>query len=75
MLNKSYVLLKMYDLIITDGISLSQWCSSYHMSLSTFRRYVSLLRSFLWQEHGKIIVYDRDEGTYKVDDKNFPSAK
>ena len=46
------------------GLEVKEWCGSNQMSLSSFRRYVALLRDFYWQEKQTTIVYDQKTQKY-----------
>lgn len=58
-MNKSYVLLRMYDELRGGmGIRLNEWCAEYNLSVSTFRRYIAFLRGYFVGVTGAEIVYD-----------------
>lgn len=58
-MNKSYVLLRMYDELREGaGIRLTGWCAEYKLSVATFRRYIAFLRGYFVGVTGAEIVYD-----------------
>ena len=64
-MNKSYVLLRMYD-FLNEGkeIRINDCCGEYDLSLSTFRRYIAFLRGYCGEMYGKEIVYDPEREVY-----------
>ena len=64
-MNKSYVLLQMYD-SLNEGkaIKINDCCGKYRLSLSTFRRYIAFLRGYYGEIYGKEIVYDAEKEVY-----------
>ena len=66
-MNKSYTLLSLYDdLLCGKAIYIERCCAEFAISVPTFRRYLCLLRSFLWEEKGLELVYDRQEEAYYI---------
>lgn len=64
-MNKSYVLLKMYDAIRTDeGIKIVACCNTYGISVATFRRYMAFLRAYFMETLGREIIYDAARALY-----------
>ena len=64
-MNKSYLVLCMHqDLENGKGLSLKDWCSQNQMTVSSFRRYVALLRDFYWHEKQTFIIYDAKRQRY-----------
>ncbi len=57
-MNKSYILLQMYDALrLGSGIKINDCCNAYGISVATFRRYISFLRAYFSEMHGREIVY------------------
>ena len=64
-MNKSYVLLRMYDELREGaGIRLTGWCAEYKLSVATFRRYIAFLRGYFIGTTGEEIIYDSVSGLY-----------
>lgn len=64
-MNKSYILLRMYDVLCAGGgLRISQCREEYNISLSTFRRYMAFLRGYFSEIRAKEIVYRADTGEY-----------
>lgn len=64
-MNKSYVLLRMYDKLKNGKfISLNDCCTEYGISVPTFRRYVAFLREYFSEVYAKEIVYDSENMFY-----------
>lgn len=64
-MNKSYVLLLMYDWLRKGkSVRITECCQEFEISVSTFRRYIAFLRTYFMQEYGKEIVYDPKEEKY-----------
>ena len=58
-MNKSYVLLRMYDSFCRgEGVVLNECCNACGISVATFRRYISFLREYFAEVNGDEIVYD-----------------
>ena len=55
-MNKSYILLQMYDALrLGSGIKIYDCCNAYGISVATFRRYISFLRAYFSEMHGREI--------------------
>ena len=54
-MEKTQKVLNMYQALL-DGkeIELQEFCNEYGVSLSTFRRYMLEVRSFLWEKQSKV---------------------
>ncbi len=66
-MNKSYVLLQMYDAVrLGSGIRISDCCSAYDISVATFRRYMAFLRGYFSEMYGSEIVYDQQAMLYRL---------
>ena len=66
-MNKSYVLLRMYDALRSGaGIKLTDCCGKYEISGATFRRYIAFLRGYFDEICGREIVYDAQEAVYRL---------
>lgn len=57
-MNKSYILLRMYDQFRTGKkVEIAACCQEYDISISTFRRYIAFLRGYFNEFYGREIVY------------------
>ena len=57
-MNKSYILLQMYDALrLGSGIKINDCCNAYGISVATFGRDISFLRAYFSEMHGREIVY------------------
>lgn len=66
-MNKSYILLQMYDVFREGGgIKISDCCGKYQISIATFRRYIAFLRGYFAEVHGKEIIYDAENMQYSI---------
>ena len=66
-MNKSYVLLRMYDdLRLGKKLTINGCCTEYHISVSTFRRYMAFLRGYFWEAYAQEIIYDSFSTEYKL---------
>ena len=64
-MKKCYAVLCMCeDLHNGKKLNIKESCSRYGISVSTFRRYIALLRSFFWEQRLQTIVYDGLTQTY-----------
>lgn len=69
-MNKSYILLGMYeDLITGQAIKIGEFCAEHGISVSTFRRYIACLRCFLADRRGDEIVYLSERSEYVLEKK------
>lgn len=74
-MNKSYILLKLYDVLRTGGaICLGDCCSVYGFSLATFRRYMAFLRTYFMETCGREIIYDPVRAVYRLKDEADKTA-
>ncbi len=66
-MQKTKIVLALYALL-KDGeqISLEGFCNEHQISVPTFRRYMSLVREFVWEKHLEEIVYDKDKKVYVI---------
>ncbi len=66
-MTKAKKVLNMYDALIRgEEIKMQSFCSEHKISLPTFRRYMSLVRNFLWEKHLKDVVYDKEKLSYYI---------
>lgn len=66
-MNKSYILLQMYDALrLGSEIKINDCCNAYGISVATFRRYISFLRAYFSEMYGKEIVYDPQLTAYNL---------
>lgn len=66
-MNKSYVLLRMYDTLHNGaGIRIAECCGKYEISIPTFRRYIAFLRGYFNEVCGKEILYDAEKTEYRI---------
>ena len=64
------IILRMYDdLQAGHSIKLIDVCRIYDISIPTFHRYIALLRSYLWQEHTKTLVYHERNNEYRIQEE------
>jgi len=65
--NKSYIILTMFEELRRGNLlQINNVCTEYEISAPTFRRYISLLRSFFWEQYKLEIVYDYEKRAYKL---------
>ena len=57
----------MYE-ILKEGkeINLETFCNEYKISVPTFRRYMCLIRDFLWEKNLQEVVYDKNKKAYFI---------
>lgn len=74
-LNKSQIILKMYDsLIHNEIVNMNDYINNYKMSVRTFQRYIAEINAFLYNEFkNQVVNYDYDNKTYYLVD--FIKAK
>ena len=64
---KSVVVLFMYeDLLNGELVSIKKYCEKFNISTSTFYRYISAIREYLWESKLKEVVYDAKKHGYKI---------
>ena len=57
---KTYAVLSLYqDLIEGKKLNIYGVCNDYKISLSTFHRYIAIIREFLWERKKQEVVYDK----------------
>ncbi|MBO5866450.1 MAG: hypothetical protein J6Q55_00150 [Clostridia bacterium] len=78
-MTKSYAVLQMYDSLLEGKtLNIADCMANYNISVPTFRRYISLLRAFLVEQHAISLLYDRSNGTYYLEkpfSRNFFTNK
>ena len=74
-LNKSQIILKMYDsLIHNEIVNMNDYINNYKISVRTFQRYIAEINAFLYNEFkNQVVNYDYDNKTYYLVD--FIEAK
>lgn len=74
-LNKSQIILKMYDsLIHNEIVNMNDYINNYKMSVRTFQRYIAEINAFLYNEFkNQVVNYDYENKTYYLVD--FIKAK
>lgn len=74
-LNKSQIILKMYDsLIHNEIVNMNDYINNYKISVRTFQRYIAEINAFLYNEFkNQVVNYDYDNKTYYLVD--FIKAK
>ena len=71
-MNKSYVLLCLCERLKNgEELNIGTCCLEHKISIPTFRRYISLLKNFFWQELGEELIYDCKNQVYKIKTKNI----
>lgn len=66
-MNKSYIILQMYDALRLGAcIKIRDCCGVYGISVSTFRRYMAFLRAYFSEMYGLDIVYDAYLSSYSL---------
>ena len=66
-MNKSYILLRMYDdLRLGKKVAINECCTEFKISVSTFRRYMAFLRAYFAEVYAQEIVYDSFTAEYKL---------
>lgn len=67
-MNKSYVILQMYDALNSGRkLRINECCGEYDISVSTFRRYMALLRSYYGEFLGEEIIYSPENAEYSLE--------
>lgn len=67
MVAKSYVLFQLYDkLNCGEVLRRDEVLREYEISISTFRRYIALLREYYRDCYGKDVVYVSKTETYRL---------
>ena len=74
-LNKSQIILKMYDsLIHNEIVNMNDYINNYKISVRTFQRYIAEINAFLYNEFkNQVVNNDYDNKTYYLVD--FIKAK
>lgn len=66
-MNKSYILLQMYDRLRKGGrLRINECCGQYEISEVTFRRYIAFLRGYFNEMYGQEIIYNAADAEYKI---------
>ena len=66
-MKKAKKVLYLYDSLKNgEEIQMLNFCNEYKVSIPTFRRYMSLIRDFLWEKYLEQVVYDRFKKIYKI---------
>lgn len=66
-MKKSIVVLSMYDnLLGGKEVNINNCCADYGISVSTFYRYIAVLREYVWEKRKQEIVYDQKLNSYKL---------
>ncbi len=66
-MNKSYVILQMYDSLRSgQGIAIKDCCNVYRISVATFRRHIAFLRDYVMEASGREIIYDASLSRYRL---------
>ncbi len=66
-MKKTKKVLYLYSALINgEEIKMESFCSEYKVSIPTFRRYLSLVRDFLWEKYLKEVNYDKNNQTYTI---------
>ena len=64
---KSYTVLSMFDKFMQGKtLNINECCLEYKISVPTFRRYISLIRDYVWENHQKTIIYDKEKNGYYI---------
>ena len=64
-MNKSYILLRMYDALRSGaGVKITDCCGRYEISVASFRRYIAFLRVYVAELCGRENVYDPGSVVY-----------
>lgn len=70
-LKKTFIVLDMYEDLLAGSKLNSKTCNDkYGISESTFYRYISTIKEFVWERHLQEVVYNTEDNTYKIL-KNF----
>lgn len=65
--NKTYVVLILYDMLKQKKVvKINYFCQAYGISIPTFRRYLSLIREYLWENYLLTVTYDREKSGYYI---------
>lgn len=74
-LNKSQIILKMYDsLIHNEIVNMNDYINNYKICVRTFQRYIAEINAFLYNEFkNQVVNYDYENKTYYLVD--FIKAK
>lgn len=66
-MNKSYILLRLYDKF-REGkkLKIVECCDEYGISVSTFRRYIAFLREYFSEYDGREIIYISESAEYSL---------
>jgi len=68
-MDRTIVILNMYDDLLEDKeVNINRWCADYGISVSTFYRYIAVLREYVWEKLKQEIVYDQKINSYKIID-------
>jgi len=68
-MDRTIVILNMYDDLLEDKeVNINRWCADYGISVSTFYRYIAVLREYVWEKRKQEIVYDQKINSYKIID-------
>lgn len=66
-MEKSIVILNMYDdLLEGKEVNINRFCADYGMSVSTFYRYITVLREYVWEKSKQEIIYNPRKNSYKL---------
>lgn len=66
-MNKSYILLQMYDALRSgSGLNINDCCNRYSISVATFRRYIAFLRLYFSETYSREIGYDAQYLLYRL---------
>lgn len=66
-MQKTKNVLRLYELLKQGKeIKMENFCNEYKVSIPTFRRYISLLRDFMWETSLEEIVYDKIKKVYVI---------
>lgn len=64
-MNKSYILLRMYDKFkLGKKVKIGECCGEFNISVSSFRRYIAFLRYYFDEFYGQEIVYLPETSEY-----------
>lgn len=64
-MEKTKKVLLLYQLLKSgQAVKIDAFCNEYKISIPTFRRYLSLVRDFMWETSLEEIVYDINKKAY-----------